>query len=242
MFGISISQQPTYQKGEGSASLVTRRFGVLDTLWTQKVSVSFPRQSGKPVNNANVMLTHRDKSCSNAVWHPLQCSPVPATRTGRAPQYNSRGRLSIATAIAQCWDEQWDTSTGTPSSNSRRWNWFSGAGILQTEQKNKAGVRQSAVQLPSCRQPFGAATLSSGEGEKKQPPSSVLLFTDGAALMLSNPPEGGNSISFVPRISKWLKMAISTDINFIKGGVFPRALRRLGQEPAGDALHVNIYS
>ena len=54
--------------------------------------------------------------------------------------------------------------------------------------------------------------------------------------MPSNPPEGGNSISFVPRISKWLKMAISTDINFIKGGIFPQAMRRLGQEPAGDAL------
>lgn len=54
--------------------------------------------------------------------------------------------------------------------------------------------------------------------------------------MLSNPPEGGNSISFVPRISKWLKVAISADINFIKGGVFPQALRRLGQEPAGDTL------
>lgn len=75
-----------------------------------------------------------------------------------------------------------------------------------------------------------------GEGEKKRPPSTVLIFTDRAALMLSNPPEGGNSISFVPRILKWLKVAISTDINFIKGGVFPQALRRLGQKPAGDAL------
>jgi len=58
--------------------------------------------------------------------------------------------------------------------------------------------------------------LQGGGGEKKQPPSSVLIFTDREALMLSNPPEGGNSISFVPRISKWLKVAISTDINFIK--------------------------
>lgn len=93
--------------------------------------------------------------------------------------------------------------------------------FCRQSKRSKADVRQSAVELFSCRHPFGAVTLSRGEGEKKQPPGSVLIFTDGAVLMLSNPPEGGNNISFVPRISKWLKMAISTDTNLIKGGVFP---------------------
>lgn len=64
----------------------------------------------------------------------------------------------------------------------------------------------------------------------------MLIFTDRAALTLSKPPEGGNSISFVPRTSKWSKIAISTDATFIKGGVFPQGLRGLGQEAAGGTL------
>lgn len=214
MFGISISQHPTYQKREGSPSLVTRRFGVLNTLWTENVSDRFPRQTGKPVNNANKMLTHRDKSCSNAVWHP-HCSPVPANRTGRAPQCNSVLPLPLPSAGMSSGIPAQEHPLQTAGDETD----FQVQAFCRQSKRNKADVRQSAVQLSSCRHPFGAVTLS--RGREKQPPSSVLFFTDGAALMLSNPPEGGNSISFVPRISKWLKMAISTDINFIKGGVFP---------------------
>lgn len=213
--------------------MVTRSFGVLNTLGTQKASVRVPRKIGKTVHNAN-------KSCSNAVWHP-HCSPAPANRSGRAPSIAAGTDSVFPLPLHSAGMSGGIPAQEHPLQTAGDETDFQVQAFCRQIKRSKADVRQSAVQLSSCRHPFAAVTLSRGEGEKNQPPSSVLIFTDGAALMLSNPPEGGNSISFVPRISKWLKMAISTDINFIKGGVFPRALRRLGQEPAGDALHVNIY-
>lgn len=55
--------------------------------------------------------------------------------------------------------------------------------------------------------------------------------------MQRNLTEGENSTSFVPKVSTWSKMASSTGVNFIKGGVLPQALWRLGRNQPETEKH-----
>lgn len=94
------------------------------------------------------------------------------------------------------------------------------------EQKEQSQRRPFCSTVLPSQVPFWSSNSSKRAGEKNIP-SSVLIFTYRAVLMQCNLTEGGNSISLVPKVSKWSKMASSTDVNFIKGG-------QAWQEPTRD--------
>lgn len=105
MFDTQISQEQAYQKGDGSASLVTitRKGSVCSTSWG-------PRRLVSEISQANWENCQQCKCGPDtrgqkllSVWHPYHF-PVPASRTGRESQSKNScsGTIGPPTAVAQC--------------------------------------------------------------------------------------------------------------------------------------------
>lgn len=144
---------------------------VLSILGTQGgSSLRFPKEMGKIVNSANAVLTHRDKSCSSLAWHP-HC--FPASRTGRESQCNNScsGAIGPPTAIKQC-QGCMDARTRTASPNSRRWNWFSDADVLEREQKEESRCQAvCSTALPSQAPLWSNNSFKGRKGRKNNHPA-----------------------------------------------------------------------
>lgn len=137
MFGVSISQQQAYQKGEGSASLVTSGLVCSIPCGPRRSLSDFPGKLGKlSIMQMKCWCTGTKAAQTQSGIHSAPQSQQAGV--GGHPRVTTGADSVLPLPLTQCRDEQWDTSTGTPSPNSRRWNRFSGAGILQTEQKEQS--------------------------------------------------------------------------------------------------------
>lgn len=180
-----------------------REFSVLSTLETQKAYL-WDIWGRTAVKSVNAVLMQGDESYSNPVCYLCCCS---ASRMEWSP-YNSNCS-SASVFSCQC---------RAPSPNSRRCNWLSDAGILQREQKEQSQWRPLCSTVLPSQLPFWSSNSFKRAGEKKQIPSSVLIFTYRAVSMQRNLTEGGNSISLVPEVSKWSKMAAPLTLTLLKEG------------------------
>lgn len=144
------------------------RVQCVSTLGTQEACLwDFPSKLGK-LNSANAVLTHGDRSYSKSGIHTASQSQQAGLGGSPSQTIAAVTQSVLQLLLHGAGDAQWDACIGTPSPNSRRWNWFSDAERVKGTKQMSGGC---STALPLWATLWSNHSFNERKGRKTNHPA-----------------------------------------------------------------------